>query len=47
MGKDCNHCKTCENCKRIIIEDFFEWLKENKHQEYLQCPYCFYLEKIK
>jgi DNA-directed RNA polymerase subunit RPC12/RpoP len=39
--------KRCIYCKKIIIEDFDKWLEENKHQEYLQCPYCWGLEKIK
>jgi len=38
--------KTCQYCKRIIIEDFPKWIKENPNQEYLQCPYCHHLEKL-
>ena len=39
--------KVCKDCKRIIMEDFEKWLKENPQQEYIQCPLCFGLEKIK
>jgi DNA-directed RNA polymerase subunit RPC12/RpoP len=37
----------CRKCKKIIIEDWEAWLKENQHQAYVQCPYCWHLEKIK
>lgn len=39
--------KTCKKCKKVIILDFKTWLEENKESQYLQCPYCFYLEKLK
>jgi len=39
--------KRCERCGRIIINDWLNWLKENKHQAYVQCPYCLHLEVIK
>ena len=39
--------KKCKFCKRIIIENYEEWLEENKEQRYLQCSYCFELEEIK
>jgi len=38
--------KICKQCGRIIIYEFEKWLKENKNQTYIQCPYCFYMEKI-
>jgi len=38
--------KRCKFCRKIIIEDFEKWLKENKETRYLECPYCFGLEKI-
>jgi len=39
--------KRCNVCKKTIIEDWKKWLKENKHQAYIQCPYCLNLEEIK
>ena len=38
--------KKCRKCKRIIVEDWLKWLKENKHQNYIQCCYCFHLEEL-
>ncbi len=38
--------KSCKKCKRIIIEDFPSWLKNNPQSAYLQCPYCNTLEEI-
>jgi len=41
--------KVCKRCKRIIINDFEEWLRKNPDAVYIQCPYfdCMELEKIK
>jgi DNA-directed RNA polymerase subunit RPC12/RpoP len=39
--------KRCRKCGRIIIEDFEKYLEENKEQAWLQCPYCFYMERIR
>ena len=39
--------KNCECCKKIIIEDLEKWLKENKETNYIQCPFCYWMEKIK
>ena len=39
--------KRCKFCERIIVEDWEKWLEENKEQVYLQCCYCWELEKIK
>ncbi len=39
--------KKCKRCRRLIIKDWVKWLRENKHQHYLQCPYCFQMEKLK
>lgn len=30
----------CKRCKKIIIENWEEWIKENPEAEYYQCPYC-------
>jgi len=38
--------KRCKRCRKIVIEDWEEWLNKNLHQAYLQCPYCFYLEEL-
>ena len=36
----------CGACSKIIIQDFEEWLKNNdKKPLYIQCPYCFHLER--
>jgi len=39
--------KKCQKCRLIIIEDWSEWLEDNPDQEYIQCNYCFHLEKIR
>jgi len=39
--------KKCKYCKRIIIEDWEKWLEENSEQVYLQCPYCYKMERIR
>ena len=38
--------KRCANCRRIIIEDYEKWLKENKYSKEIQCPYCLNVESI-
>jgi len=38
--------KRCVYCNNIIIKDWEKWLKENKHQHWLQCPYCFEMEEL-
>jgi len=37
----------CKVCKKIIIEDFDKWLKENKDTKYIECCYCSNIEKIR
>jgi len=37
--------KRCEFCKKVIIEDFEKFLKENK-EKYIECPYCKFLNWI-
>ncbi len=39
--------KKCKNCGKIIIEDWMKYLKENPNQVWLQCCYCFHMEKIR
>jgi len=38
--------KVCKYCGRAIVEDFTKWLRENPQTKYMQCPYCFEMEKI-
>jgi hypothetical protein len=39
--------KKCENCKRVIVEDWKKYLEENPEEVWLQCPYCLHMEKIR
>lgn len=41
--------KLCKFCKRVIIEDWEKWLKENPQAVWIQCPYfdCFEMERIR
>ncbi len=41
--------KICGNkkCGKIIIKDFEKYLEENSNSEWIQCPYCYYMEKIR
>ena len=39
--------KRCKYCGKIIIKEYEKWLEENQNSEYIQCSYCFNLEKIK
>ena len=40
--------KICPNqkCKKIIIHDWEKYLEENPNEKWLQCPYCYVMEKI-
>ena len=38
--------KYCTMCKKLIIKDFDKWKEENEGKAYIQCPYCFHLERI-
>ena len=31
----------CKICKKMIIRDYDNWLKENSNEKWIQCPYCF------
>jgi hypothetical protein len=39
--------KKCKYCNRIIVEDYNNWLEENPEAVYIQCPYCYEMERIK
>lgn len=39
--------KRCKYCKKIIVEDWEKWLIENPQQVYIQCNYCYELERIR
>jgi hypothetical protein len=39
--------KRCRFCERVIILDYLKYLEENPNQAWLQCPYCFRVEKIR
>ncbi len=38
--------KKCASCNRMIIKDWEKWLLENKQQVYVQCCFCWHMEKI-
>ncbi|GBE19351.1 hypothetical protein BMS3Abin17_00074 [archaeon BMS3Abin17] len=39
--------KTCQKCRKIIIEDWEKWLNLNKDEKYIECCYCGNVEVIK
>jgi hypothetical protein len=39
--------KKCRYCKKIIVENFHKWLKENPKEKYIQCCYCGELEQVR
>lgn len=43
MQKQCGN----QDCRKIIIRDWVKYLRENPDVQWLQCPYCFAMEKIK
>ena len=38
--------KKCKYCGKIIIENYEYWLEENPECAWIQCNYCFELERI-
>jgi len=39
--------KTCEKCKRVIIEDWEKYLEEYPEEHYIECPFCGFMESIR
>lgn len=41
--------KKCENvkCKKIIVKDWEKYLEDYPNEVWLQCQYCFHMEKIR
>lgn len=39
--------KMCKFCGRLIIKDYLKWLEENEKTFYIQCPFCFEMERIR